>query len=330
MVHLAGKVCIVTGATRGIGRGIALQLAESGAKVYITGRTLEPRKGSSLGGSLRETAREAEARGGTCVPIQCDHTSEKDVERLFEIVKNDNDGQLDILVNNAYAAINAIFSSLGTSFYEFPPTLWDDTNNVGLRNHYICSVYAARLMVPRKKGLIVNVSSVGGLQYLFNVPYGIGKDACDRMAADCGAELRKHNVAFVSLWPGPVATENVIDTIQTNIESGRNDDREVPKGYADKDMLPTFKICETTEFAGKCIAGLGSDPNIMAMSGKIVTTYDLGRKYKLQDAHGHVPIDMCSLKFALQHSGHTWLASITPNFLQVPKWLMWLSANRFY
>ena len=163
---LAGKVCIVTGATRGIGKGIALQLGENGAKVYITGRTLDPPKGSVVGGSLKDTAAEIEARGGKCIPVVCDHMKDDDVERLFEQVKRENDGQLDILVNNAYSAVNAIFSNMGVKFWETPVSMWDTVNAVGLRNHYICSVYACRMMVPRKQGLIVNVSSVGGLRYL--------------------------------------------------------------------------------------------------------------------------------------------------------------------
>ena len=196
---LAGKVCIVTGATRGIGKGIALQLGEKGAKVYITGRTLEPQKGSKVGGSLRETTEAIKARGGDCIPVQCDHSKDEDIERLFEQVKRENDGQLDILVNNAYGAVNAIYSNMEVKFWDLPVSMWDTVNNVGLRNHYICAVYAARMMVPRRRGLIVNVSSGGGLQYLFNPPYGIGKEACDRMAADCGHELFSSNVAFVSL-----------------------------------------------------------------------------------------------------------------------------------
>jgi dehydrogenase/reductase SDR family protein 1 len=98
-------------------------------------------------------------------------------------------------------------SSSGKKFYDpslDPAVTWDTINGVGLRNHYLCTVYAARLMAPHRAGLIVNVSSIGGLKYLFNVAYGVGKAACDRMAADCAAELRSANVAMVALWPGPV------------------------------------------------------------------------------------------------------------------------------
>ncbi|KAH3852250.1 dehydrogenase/reductase SDR family member 1-like [Dreissena polymorpha] len=326
MAPLAGKVCIVTGATRGIGKGIALQLAEKGAKVYITGRTLDPPKASKVGGSLRDTAQEIEARGGTCIPIQCDHSKDDDIKRLFETVKRENDGQLDILVNNAYSAVNAIFTSLGTPFWEQPTSVWDVVNNVGLRNHYICSVYAAQIMTERKQGLIVNISSGGGLRYLFNAAYGIGKEACDRMAADCGFELRKHNVAFVSLWPGPVGTEEVLSKFDSDGNVTNPADRSMSK----QRMREVFEKGETPEFAGQCIASLASEPDIMKMSGKILLTYDLGVKYGLKDEEGHQPMDMCSVKTALLSSGRTWLASMVPYFVRFPKWVVALSGNKFY
>jgi len=149
---LAGKVCLVTGATRGIGKGIAVQLGANGAKVYVTGRTLDPPRGSKLGGSLRETADEIEERGGQCVPVQCDHGNDEEVERLFEQIQRENDGQLDLLVNNAYSAVGVLFGNIGVKFWEQPMSMWDEVNNVGLRNHYLCAIYAARMMVPRKQG----------------------------------------------------------------------------------------------------------------------------------------------------------------------------------
>ena len=328
---LAGKVCIVTGATRGIGKGIALQLGEKGAKVYITGRTLDPPKGSKVGGSLRETAEEIKARGGDCIPVQCDHSKDEDIERLFEQVKRENDGQLDILVNNAYSAVNAIFSNLEVKFWDQPVSMWDAVNDVGLRNHYICAVYAARMMVPRKQGLIVNVSSGGGLRYIFNAAYGIGKEACDRMAADCGHELYSSNVAFVSIWPGAVGTEEIVSKIGDMVKNSKAaPEGTVPPSMRDPTrMLRLFETSETPEFAGQCIAALATDPNIMKKSGKIVTTCDLGTEYSLHDKEGHIPMDMCSVKNAFLQTGHTWLAAMTPSFIRIPKWILALGGNKF-
>ena len=329
---LSGKVCIVTGATRGIGKGIALQLGDKGAKVYITGRTLDAPKASKVGGSLRDTAEEIQARGGECIPVQCDHSKDNDIERLFEQVKRENDGQLDILVNNAFSAVTAIFTNMGIKFWDTPVSVWDTVNNVGLRNHYICSVYAARMMVPRKQGLIVNISSGGGLRYLFNVAYGIGKEACDRMAADCGHELYDSNVAFVSLWPGPVGTEEAL----VSVRAMKEDPSTVPKGGFPPSMRDADKIAnlfengETPEFAGQCIARLAIDPHIMKKSGKILLTHDLGKEYGLHDKVGHVPVDMRSVKNALIQFGYPRMATLTPACIRVPKWMLALGGNKFY
>merc|ERR1712212_1257377 len=202
--NLSGKVCLVTGASRGIGRGIALQLAKSGATVYITGRKLE---------DLKKCAEDMKQAGGQNVlPLQVDHAKEEEIERLFETIKKEQNGQLDILVNNAYAAVNHIFENMGKPFWEADPAYsWDIVNNVGLRNHFICSSFAARIMTEMKSGLIINVSSPGGLKYLFNVCYGIGKAALDRMTQDTAVELKPHNVAVVGIWPGPVKTEKILE-----------------------------------------------------------------------------------------------------------------------
>uniref|UniRef100_A0A914UME2 Dehydrogenase/reductase SDR family member 1 n=1 Tax=Plectus sambesii TaxID=2011161 RepID=A0A914UME2_9BILA len=177
---LRGQVALVTGASRGIGKGIALQLGQAGATVYVTGRS--PDKQESISAtlklpSLNETAREITARGGKGIAIYCDHSDPDDIKRLFLAIAKEQNNRLDILVNNAYAAVNAVSRATGVKFWDLDPSLWDTVNNVGLKNHYICSVYAAKLMVPQRKGLIVTVSSAGGMRYLFNAAYGAGKAA---------------------------------------------------------------------------------------------------------------------------------------------------------
>ena len=134
--NLAGRVCVVTGATKGIGKGIAVQLGAAGAKVYITGRTKE---------MLEDCAKEIKERGGTPIPVQVDHSNDKEVKELFEKIEKDENGKLDVLVNNAYAAVNAIFENMGKPFWTIDPApLWDIINGVGLRGHYMCTVKATR------------------------------------------------------------------------------------------------------------------------------------------------------------------------------------------
>ena len=286
---LAGMVGIVTGATRGIGKGIALQLGEKGAKVYITGRTLKPQEGSRVGGSLVETVSAIEERGGNCIPVLCDHSKDNDVQRLFDQVKQENSGALDILVNNASGAVPVLFNNQGVKFWELPHSTWDEINNAGLRDHFMCAAHAARLMVPRKRGLIVNISGLSGQQYLSNIVNGICKAGNDKMAADCGWELKTSNVAFVSLWPAAVCTEETTTRLQERVknkETYATDDRENLQ-----ELLEMFLSGETPDFIGKCVTSLATDPELMDLSGKGVLTYELGKRYGLSDLEGHFPMD---------------------------------------
>ncbi|KAI4895627.1 hypothetical protein NFI96_010185 [Prochilodus magdalenae] len=264
---LSGWVCVVTGASRGIGRGIALQLSEAGATVYITGRQMK---------TLQQTAAEVNERGGRCLPVICDSSKAEDIRELFEKVEREQNGRLDILVNNAYSGVQRIFENLGKKFWEEDPDIWDDINNAGLRGHYFCSVYAARLMVAQGKGLIVTISSMGGLRYTFNVPYGIGKAACDRLAADTAVELKRRGVASVSLWPGAVQTELVSQHIVEKEDSS-----------IDPKWKEVFANGETTELSGRCIVELAKDRSLMSMTGKVLLTCDLARRYGLQDIDGN-------------------------------------------
>jgi len=303
---LQGKVCLVTGACRGIGRGIALQLGQAGATVYITGRTKV---------NLDECASEIKERGGNPIPVQMDHSVDCEVEKLFQKINSEQSGKLDVLVNNAYAGVSTIFESAGKKFYDTDPVkTWDCINGVGLRGHYHCTVLASRLMVPRREGLIVNVSSSGGMRYLFNVAYGVGKAGCDRMAADCGFELKSSNVAMVSLWPGPVKTEFIQENV---IENEKN-----PLGKM-------FDKGETIEFAGKAIVHLASDPNIMQKTGKILNTSDLSNEFGFTEDDGSKPIDFRQMNVLLAHLGHTWLASVVPSFIKMPLWLMHFGSYKF-
>ncbi|KAM5235662.1 dehydrogenase/reductase SDR family member 1 [Ctenodactylus gundi] len=308
---MKGQVCVVTGASRGIGRGIALQLCQAGATVYVTGRHMD---------TLRATAEEAQTRGGRCVPVVCDSSQESEVRSLFEQVDREQHGRLDVLVNNAFAGVQAILNN-NKPFWEGPASFWDDINNAGLRGHYLCSVYGARLMVPAGRGLIVVISSPGGLRYMFNVAYGVGKAACDRLAADCAHELRRHGVSYVSLWPGMVQTELLKDYMTKEQQTS---------DPVFKQFKTVFSSAETTEVSGKCVVALATDPNILSLSGKVLPSCDLARRYGLKDVDGRPILDYLSLNSALQSvSGMGWLASYLPSFFRVPKWIITLYASKF-
>ncbi|KAG8013897.1 Dehydrogenase/reductase SDR family member 1 [Nibea albiflora] len=310
-MSLIGWVCVVTGASRGIGRGIALQLSEAGATVYITGRQES---------TLNQTAAQVKERGGNCVPVICDSTKDKDIEELFERIKREQNGRLDMLVNNAYAGVQDIFNNMGKKFWETDPSIWDSVNNTGLRGHYFFSVHAARMMVAHGQGLIVTISSMGGLRYLFNVPYGVGKAACDRLAADMAVELKSRGVASVSLWPGAVQTELVSQLIV---------EKDTPQGVHPK-FKDIFANGESTEVSGKCIVALAKDKNLMSLTGKVLMTCDLARRYGIQDIDGRSVTDYTSLKFLLTQVPYlSWLSAFVPSFIHLPRFVLNMANNRF-
>ncbi|ESO98241.1 hypothetical protein LOTGIDRAFT_187340 [Lottia gigantea] len=305
MKNLSGKICLVTGATRGLGKGIALQLGEAGATVYITGRTLNP-PNDKVGGSLKETAKEVERRGGKCIPVQCDHNNAEEIRTLFEKIKIEQDGTLDILVNCAFSAVKTSLDNLYTDFWKLEPKLWDDVNSVGLRNHYFCSVYAARMMVERKSGIIFNISSVGGIAKIFNIPYCAGKTALDRIVVDGAPELEPHNVSFISIYPCAVKTEVCKNLFQEKTVS--------------EDL---FAQNESTEFTGKCIVTLASDPCILEKTGRVLFSADIGDEYDLKDIDGRHITSQLWMPALLTYNGvPEWLVNWMPTWVKLPKWLL--------
>eukprot|EP01125_Pyxidicula_operculata_P014508 TRINITY_DN4837_c0_g1_i1.p1 TRINITY_DN4837_c0_g1~~TRINITY_DN4837_c0_g1_i1.p1 ORF type:complete len:196 (-),score=39.47 TRINITY_DN4837_c0_g1_i1:97-684(-) len=170
---------------------------------------------------------------------------------------------------------------MGTSkfvpFWEKDLKVWDASHVVGLRSHYIATSIVAKKMVADKKGgLIVNISSPGGLRYLFDVAYGVGKAALDRLTADTAHQLAPHKVAVVSLWPGSVATEAVVQNVLNN-----------PK--APQKLVQMFKDAESIEFSGRAVAALVKDPKVLDLTGKVLLTTELARHYGFTDVNGKIP-----------------------------------------
>ena len=286
MSNLEGKVALVTGATRGVGKGIAIALGESGATVYITGRSLESDTSNKLSGSLRETQTAIEETGGKCIPVQVDHSDDEQIRNLFERIEREQ-GKLDLLVNNVFSGVRAIKDAYGKPFWQSEPELWDQVNNVGLRSHYVSSIYAARLMSGQDQGIICTISSWGGMSYIFGAAYGAGKSSCDRLAADMAVELKPDNIVSLSVWPGIVGTEQIIDFAQQANEDGESDP--FGDGYN----------WETPLLTGRAIAALAADPDIMKYTGKMKIVAELAEKYKLVDQDGNRPVSLRSLKFIL-------------------------------
>jgi NAD(P)-dependent dehydrogenase (short-subunit alcohol dehydrogenase family) len=293
MKYLDGKVTLVTGATRGIGKGIAIGLGEAGAIVYITGRRLDNTSDANydVSGSLRETQSAVEEVGGVCIPIQVDHTNDEQVRLLFERIQDEQKGKLDLLVNNAYSGVQALRDAQGKPFWDCEPSLWDACNNVGLRSHYVASIFAARLMSQHQQGLICTISSWGGMSYIFGAAYGAGKAACDRLAADMAVELKPHNIASVSIWPGIVGTEHI---------SRLADQMGEKKTTGQKNSLLSERYnWETPLLTGRVIAKLASEANVIYRTGRVQIVAELAKQYGLVDQDGNLPASLRSLRFLM-------------------------------
>ncbi len=260
---LKDGVAVVTGGSRGVGRGVALALGEVGMTVVVTGRTLEAELGTP---SVTATARDVTARGGHGVAMRCDHGIDEDVRDVFRRVDSEF-GRLDVLVNNVFQLPKE--RMWGVPFWEQSLLLWDQMHRVGLRSHYVASVFAAPLMVRQKSGLIANISSFGGAGFQLNVAYGVGKAGVDRLARDMAHDLSPFGVAAVSLWPGIVRTEYIL---------------------AQADELPfSLDVSESPEFTGRAIVALASDPKLMEHTGKALVVAELAARYGFSDVDGTRP-----------------------------------------
>ncbi|XP_074845220.1 dehydrogenase/reductase SDR family member 1 [Carettochelys insculpta] len=267
---------------------------------------------------LARAAVEVAARGGRCVPVVCDSSREEKVAALFQRLRQEEGGRLDVLVSNAFSGVGAIVGQAGLRFWESPAILWDEINNAGLRGHYLCAHHAARLMVPAGRGLIVVISSPGGLGYMFNVPYGVGKAACDRLAADCAVELRPYGVACLALWPGLVRTELLLK------EAEGSGPWAVP-------LQRMIGNSESPEVSGKCVVALVSDPAVMGHSGKVLLTPDLARRYHFWDVDGKPVYNYLSVRNVLMtlRPGLAYLFRLIPECIRIPKWALTLYSNKF-
>ncbi len=267
---LAGKVALVTGASRGIGKGCALELAAAGAVVYVTGRTTGAGQ-HPLPGTVGSTAEEITAAGGSAVAVACDHRDDDAVRAVFDRIASEH-GRLDVLVNNAFIVTDELTS--GLPFWEVPISNWDDMIDVGTRSAYVASVMAVPVMIGQGDGLIANISSSGAAEYAWHVAYGVGKCALDRMTADCARELRDTGVSMVSVWPGFVRTERIDMAIDAGVE-----------------LPPSLDLsaAESSRFTGRAVTALAIDAGRSRYTGQAVTSRDMADAFGFTDVDGSLP-----------------------------------------
>jgi NAD(P)-dependent dehydrogenase (short-subunit alcohol dehydrogenase family) len=261
-------VAVVTGGSRGAGRGIASALGSHGYTVYVTGRTQQAGQ-SPWGGTIHDTAAAITAAGGKGVAVRVDHRRDDEVEALFDRVRVEQ-GRLDILVNNAALIHDELQSPL--PFWDKPLAASVDLLDVGLRSGLVASYYAAPLLVETGRGLVVFTSAPGAVHYQYGPAYGAHKAGLDKFAADMAVDFRPFGVTAVSIWLGVVLTERVKQIIDSGPELGYLDD-----------------IAETPEFTGHVIAALAADPDVLAVSGRTLIGAEAARQYGISDRDGRHP-----------------------------------------
>jgi dehydrogenase/reductase SDR family protein 1 len=252
MQELKGQVAVVTGASRGVGRGVAVALSHAGVKVYATGRT------------IAQSALDPEI-----VRLPCDHTDDGAVAGVFERVETEA-GRLDILVNSAWGGYERMVEdgqfTWPARFWEQPRWRWDAMVTAGVRAAFVASQHASRRMVKAQRGLIVHVSSWAAQKYAGNVLYGLAKAATDKLAADMAHELKPHKVTVLSLYPGLVRTEAVLAAGVFDLTNS-----------------------ESPEFIGRAVAALAADPDSLRWSGQVVVAATVAREYGFTDIDGRQP-----------------------------------------
>ena len=268
---LEGKVALVTGASKNIGKGMALEVGAQGAVTYVTARSLDDVPGQLA--SLQRTVAEIEAAGGRAVPVACDHTDDDQVREVFRRIAEE-EGRLDLVVNVASPEFSAM---VGVPFWEIPFDEITRCLEVGPRSDYVTTALAAPMMIEQGSGLVINISSHGAIGYLLSVPYGVGKAAIDKVTQDTAMELKPHGVTVLSLWPGLVLTEGLL----ANTDVG-------PDGKRTLHGLD-ISFGESPRFNGKAIVALASDPNVLERAGGSFFTGVLAREYGFTEDDGSLP-----------------------------------------
>jgi dehydrogenase/reductase SDR family protein 1 len=251
---LDGKFAVVTGATKGVGRGVARELARHGADVFVTGRS----------------APDHERLDDRITAIRCDHRLDTEVAAAFNLILHEG-RRIDILVNNVWGGYERMVEdgdfTWAKPFWEQPLWRWDAMFGAGVRAHYQASQLAAPSMIASRRGLIANISTWAAQKHIANVAYGVSKAATDKMAADMATELKPFGVAVVSLYPGLVRTEKVMEAAQ----------------WLD------LSNSESPEFIGRAVAALAADPDVLRHTGKVLVAASLAIEYGFTDIDGTNP-----------------------------------------
>lgn len=273
---LENKIAVVAGGTRGAGRGIAVELGAARATVYCTGRSI---KGKTTGRpeTVDETAELVNEAGGKGIAVRVDHTQPDQVRDLFERIDSENNGRLDIVVNDIWG---------GDELTEWGVPFWQHSLDAGLtmieravNTHIVTSHYAAPLLVRRRQGVIFEITDGNTYDYRGTFFYDLVKVSVMRMALTMAQDLEPYGVAAVAVTPGFLRSEAMLDhfgVAEANWREGAKQDK-------------FFAYSETPHYTGRAIVALAADPNLMSKSGKTLATWDLAKEYGFTDVDGTRP-----------------------------------------
>jgi dehydrogenase/reductase SDR family member 1 len=243
---------MVTGASRGVGRGVAIALADAGFQVFATGRSIA-----------------AADLPPTISRITCDHLDDSQTKAAFQQLP----ASIDVLVNSAWGGYQRMVEdgqfTWPLPFWEQPPHRWTSMLDAGVRAAFVASSLAAKMMIARRRGLIVNISSWAARKHIGNVVYGVSKAATDKMTSDMAHELRPHGVTAISLYPGLVRTEAVLAA--------------AAGGWFD------LSNSESPEFIGRLVAALWQDPALLDRSGQVLVAAAVASELGVRDLDGKQP-----------------------------------------
>lgn len=293
MSGLRDTIAVVTGASRGAGRGIAIELGAKGATVFVTGRSTRDAPAASYGeylkqlglermpGSIDETADAVTAAGGKGIAVRCDHTQLDQVSDLFARVERDH-GRLDLLVNNAWGYHETFtMAGLDAPFWEQRLEQWPSMFDRGVRNHLLSCQLAAPLFVKQKRGLIVTTTFWDRGRYVKgNLMYDLAKNAMVRLAFGVAEELKPHGVTSLAVSPGWMRTELILAAFKTD--------------EAHWQAVPPLSRTESPHYVGRAVVALVTDPRVHAKTGGVFLVGELATEYGFTDLDGRIipPFEM--------------------------------------
>jgi NAD(P)-dependent dehydrogenase (short-subunit alcohol dehydrogenase family) len=268
---LEGKVALVTGASRGAGRAIAIALGQAGAVVWLTGRSTSGKPTTDgMPGTIDDTTFAIRRAGGEAHPLRCDHTNDDDVEAAIDRIEQKH-GAIDVLVNNVWGGYEAHdMNEFVAPFWKQPmKRRWSAMFEAGLRAHLFCAMRCAPAMIEKKRGLIVSTVAWDRGEYLGNLFYDVAKASIVRLISGMARELRPHDVAAIAVAPGFMRTERVM--------------------AAHRRQPFDLSRTESPTYVARAVVALAKDKENMKLSGDVVSVGDLARKYDFRDEDGSQP-----------------------------------------